>query len=93
MRAAAGARVAAEREVRAATDAVAQFAQEVGFSTVTSPVRQHVVGVARTEMSGLAVGWQAALRPRLRTLVTYDPDLAGAAADHHITTVCPGGSP
>jgi hypothetical protein len=73
VRAAAGARVAAEREVRAATDAVAQFAQEVGFSTVTSPVRQHVVGVARTEMPGLALDWQAALRPRLRTL---DDDLA-----------------
>ncbi|MCV7058390.1 PIN domain-containing protein [Mycolicibacterium gilvum] len=29
--------------------------------------------------------------PRLRTLVTYDPELAGAAAGHHITTVSPGG--
>ena len=28
---------------------------------------------------------------RLRTLVTYDPDLAGAAAEHRITTVSPGG--
>lgn len=31
--------------------------------------------------------------PRLRTLVTYDPDLARAATAHHITTVRPGGSP
>lgn len=29
---------------------------------------------------------------RLRTLVTYDPELA-AAAGHHIATVSPGGSP
>lgn len=28
--------------------------------------------------------------PRLRTLVTYDPELARAAAGHHITTVSPG---
>lgn len=31
--------------------------------------------------------------PRLRTLITYDPDLSRAAADHHINTVHPGGSP
>ncbi len=31
--------------------------------------------------------------PRLRTLVTYDPVLASAAADHRIISVCPGGSP
>jgi hypothetical protein len=27
---------------------------------------------------------------RLRTLVTYDPELASAASGHHITTVSPG---
>ena len=31
--------------------------------------------------------------PRLRTLITYDHDLAAAAGSHHITTVHPGGSP
>ncbi|WP_241473897.1 type II toxin-antitoxin system VapC family toxin [Mycolicibacterium neoaurum] len=31
--------------------------------------------------------------PRLRTLVTYDTELANAATDHHITVVRPGGSP
>lgn len=31
--------------------------------------------------------------PRLRTLVTYDTDLARAATDHHIHTVHPGGPP
>lgn len=31
--------------------------------------------------------------PRLRTLITYDPELAGAAAGHNITTVHPGGAP
>lgn len=31
--------------------------------------------------------------PRLRTLVTYDPVLAAAAAGHGITATNPGGSP
>jgi hypothetical protein len=73
VRAAARARTAAEREVRTAADAVAQFAQEARFSLVTSPVRAHLVGVARTEMPALAAQWQEALAPRLRTL---EDDLA-----------------
>lgn len=31
--------------------------------------------------------------PRLRALVTYNPDLASDAAQQHINTVHPGGSP
>ncbi len=73
MRDAARDRAAAERAVRSAVDAVAQFAQETRFSSVASPVRSHLLGVARTEMPGLAAEWEQALRPRLRSL---DDDLA-----------------
>jgi hypothetical protein len=66
-------RGAAERAVRGATDSVAQFAQEARFSGVTSPVRSHLLGVARADMPGLAAGWGQALRPRLRSL---EDDLA-----------------
>jgi hypothetical protein len=66
-------RAAADRAVRGAVDAVAQFAQETRFSGVTSPVRSHLLGVARTDMPGLAAEWEQALRPRLRSL---DDDLA-----------------
>jgi hypothetical protein len=59
--------------VRSAVDAVAQFAQEARFSGVTSPVRSHLLGVARADMPGLAAEWEQALRPRLRSL---DDDLA-----------------
>ncbi|TQM36453.1 hypothetical protein [Pseudonocardia cypriaca] len=66
-------RAAAERAVRTAVDAVAQFAQETRFSSVASPVRSHLLGVARADMPGLAAEWEQALRPRLRSL---DDDLA-----------------
>jgi hypothetical protein len=66
-------RAAAERAVRSAVDTVAQFAQEARFSSVASPVRSHVLGVARADMPGLAAEWEQALRPRLRSL---DDDLA-----------------
>jgi hypothetical protein len=66
-------RAGAERAVRAAVDAVAQFAQETRFSSVASPVRSHLLGVARADMPGLAAEWERALRPRLRSL---DDDLA-----------------
>jgi len=66
-------RAGAERAVRAAVDAVAQFAQEARFSAVTSPVRSHLLGVARADMPGLAAEWEQALRPRLRSL---EDDLA-----------------
>ena len=68
VRAAAGARAGADRDVRAAADAVAQFGQQARFSTVTSPVRHHLLGLARTELPGLAAQLQQALRPRLRSL-------------------------
>jgi hypothetical protein len=66
-------RAAAERTVRSAVDAVAQFAQEARFSAVASPVRSHILGVPRAEMPGLASEWEKALRPRLRSL---EDDLA-----------------
>ncbi|MFC5235092.1 hypothetical protein [Pseudonocardia zijingensis] len=66
-------RAAAERAVRGAVDAVAQFAQEARFSGVASPVRSHLLGVARADMPGLAGEWEQALRPRLRSL---EDDLA-----------------
>ncbi|HEX3260774.1 MAG TPA: hypothetical protein VHS35_19800, partial [Pseudonocardia sp.] len=77
--AAAGERTRAEREVRAAVDAVAQFAQEPRFGTLTSPVRKHISGVARAEMPALAGDWAAALRPRLRSL---EDDLASIGRHH-----------
>ncbi len=77
--AAAGERARAEREVRAAVDAVAQFAQEPRFGTLTSPVRRHISGVARTDVPVLADEWAAALRPRLRSL---EDDLASIGRHH-----------
>ena len=73
VRAAAGERHGAERDVREAVDAVAQFAQDARFSSLSGPVRKHISGVARADMPGLAPEWIAALRPRLRSL---DDDLA-----------------
>ena len=45
----------------------------------------------RRTVDALHIASALSAGPRLRTLVTYDPDLAGAAADHRITTVRPGG--
>ena len=74
-----GERGRAEREVRSAVDAVAQFAQEPRFGALTSPVRRHISGVARTDMPALADDWTTALRPRLRSL---EDDLAGIGRHH-----------
>jgi hypothetical protein len=76
---AAGERARVERVVRTAVDAVAQFAQEPRFGTLTSPVRRHIAGVARADMPGLAGEWAAALRPRLRSLTD---DLASIGRHH-----------
>lgn len=67
-----GTRRGAEKKVREGVDAVARFAQDPRFATLTSPVHRHIAGVDRSEMPGLAAEWIAALRPRLRSL---DDDL------------------
>lgn len=72
VRDAAGERTRAEKKVREGVDAVARFAQDPRFATLTSPVHRHIAGVDRSEMPGLAAEWIAALRPRLRSL---DDDL------------------
>ncbi|WP_226358078.1 hypothetical protein [Pseudonocardia sp. ICBG601] len=72
VRGAAGERTRAEKKVREGVDAVARFAQDPRFATLTSPVHRHIGGVDRSEMPGLAAEWIAALRPRLRSL---DDDL------------------
>ncbi|TCP46237.1 hypothetical protein EV191_11434 [Tamaricihabitans halophyticus] len=58
----------AEARVRAAADALAQYATDKRFEKLTSPVRQQVISVRRDELPGHATEWIAALRPRLRTL-------------------------
>ncbi|MEU6699201.1 hypothetical protein [Pseudonocardia sp. NPDC046786] len=72
LREVAGDRSRAERKVRDGVDAVARFAQDPRFATLSSPVHRHIAGVDRTEMPGLAREWIGALRPRLRSL---DDDL------------------
>lgn len=72
VRDAAGERTRAEKKVREGVDAVARFAQDPRFATLSSPVHRHIGGVDRSEMPGLAAEWIAALRPRLRSL---DDDL------------------
>ncbi|MEV1292375.1 hypothetical protein [Pseudonocardia sp. NPDC049635] len=67
-----GERTRAEKKVREGVDAVARFAQDPRFATLTSPVHRHIAGVDRSEMPGLAREWIGALRPRLRSL---DDDL------------------
>ncbi|WP_060574741.1 MULTISPECIES: hypothetical protein [unclassified Pseudonocardia] len=62
----------ADRRVREGVDAVARFAQDPRFATLSSPVHRHIGGVDRAEMPGLAREWIDALRPRLRSL---DDDL------------------
>jgi hypothetical protein len=68
LREVAGSREALDGEVRKAADDVAHHAQEARFGNVTSPVRQHILGVSRAEMPPLAGDWARALRPRLRSL-------------------------
>ncbi|MFP5069528.1 hypothetical protein ACLFMI_07660 [Pseudonocardia nantongensis] len=72
LRDAAGDRSRAERKVQAGVDAVAKFAQDPRFATLSSPVHRHIGGVDRSEMPALAADWIEALRPRLRSL---DDDL------------------
>ncbi|MBP2365551.1 hypothetical protein [Pseudonocardia parietis] len=72
LREAAADRSRAERKVQAGVDAVARFAQDPRFATLTSPVHRHIGGVDRADMPGLAREWIEALRPRLRSL---DDDL------------------
>jgi len=64
---------AAEREVREATDELAQHATDPLFDEVTSPVRRQMIAVRRDALPAHAAEWERALRPRLRTL---EDDLA-----------------
>ncbi|KAA9160357.1 hypothetical protein FPZ12_017450 [Amycolatopsis acidicola] len=58
----------AEKRVRAAADALAQYATEKRFEKLSSPVRQQIISVRRDSLPASAAEWAAALRPRLRTL-------------------------
>ncbi|SFB21439.1 hypothetical protein SAMN05216266_106172 [Amycolatopsis marina] len=58
----------AQARVRAAADALAQYATEKRFEQLTSPVRQQIISVKRDSLPGSAGEWTTALRPRLRTL-------------------------
>ncbi|RZQ65676.1 hypothetical protein [Amycolatopsis suaedae] len=58
----------AEKRVRSAADALAQYATEKRFEKLDTPVRQQVVSVRRDSLPGHAAEWAAALRPRLRSL-------------------------
>ncbi|UQS25551.1 hypothetical protein L1857_23415 [Amycolatopsis thermalba] len=59
---------AAEKRVRAAADALAQYATDKRFEKLASPVRQQIVSVRRDSLPSHAREWSAALKPRLRTL-------------------------
>jgi chromosome segregation ATPase len=58
----------AEKRVRAAADALAQYATEKRFEKLSSPVRQQIISVRRDSLPASAREWTSALRPRLRTL-------------------------
>ena len=58
----------AEKRVRAAADALAQYATDKRFEKLSSPVRQQIISVRRDSLPANAVEWAAALKPRLRTL-------------------------
>lgn len=58
----------AATRVRAAADALAQYATEKRFEKLDTPVRQQVVSVRRDSLPEHAEEWAQALRPRLRTL-------------------------
>jgi hypothetical protein len=57
-----------EKRVRAAADALAQYATEKRYEKLTSPVRQQIISVRRDSLPGNAAEWAVALKPRLRTL-------------------------
>ncbi|WP_199433137.1 hypothetical protein [Qaidamihabitans albus] len=59
---------AAEKRVRAAADALAQYATEKRFEQLGTPVRQQMISVRRDNLPAHAREWAQALRPRLRTL-------------------------
>ncbi|WAL63065.1 hypothetical protein ORV05_18675 [Amycolatopsis cynarae] len=58
----------AEKRVRAAADALAQYATDKRFEKLSSPVRQQIISVRRDSLPASAAEWAAALKPRLRTL-------------------------
>jgi hypothetical protein len=58
----------AEKRVRAAADALAQYATDKRFERLSSPVRQQIISVRRDSLPASAAEWASALRPRLRTL-------------------------
>lgn len=58
----------AGKRVRAAADALAQYATEKRFEKLSSPVRRQIISVRRDSLPASAKEWAAALRPRLRTL-------------------------
>lgn len=62
----------AELAVRRAADDLASYTAADRFSGVDSPVRRQVTAVPRDRLPEYAVDWEAALRPRLRSL---DDDL------------------
>ncbi|MGH3683064.1 MAG: hypothetical protein ACRDT2_22785, partial [Natronosporangium sp.] len=64
------------RAVRQASDALASYATQERFEQVSSPVRRQIVTVERERLPEHAADWEAALRPRLRTL---EQDLAQIA--------------
>ncbi|MFC4002305.1 hypothetical protein ACFS2C_04870 [Prauserella oleivorans] len=72
----------ADTRVRAAADALAQYATEKRFEQLGTPVRQQVISVRRDSLPEHAEEWARALRPRLRTLTD---DLA--QIDRHRTGI------
>ncbi|NKQ53728.1 hypothetical protein HFP15_12640 [Amycolatopsis sp. K13G38] len=58
----------AEKRVRSAADALAQYATEKRFEHLASPVRQQIISVRRDSLPANAAEWANALKPRLRTL-------------------------
>lgn len=58
----------AQRKARAAADALAQYAQDARFEVVRSSVRRQILAVERDNTPQYADTWEAALKPRLRTL-------------------------
>jgi hypothetical protein len=58
----------AERNVRKAADALASYATDDEFAQVDSPIRRQILSVDRDGLPDYAHEWEAALRPRLRSL-------------------------
>jgi uncharacterized protein len=47
---------------------------------------------ARRTINALHIAAALSAGPRLQSMITYDPELAHDAADHHISAIHPGGS-